>query len=78
MGCYQEGLAKDSVAGKDVAAHIFELVAHRSLLVRPNPLTHTPQIYVQRHRYRYWRSIHGCMPGPDHLLPEGTEQKEAE
>lgn len=24
MGCYQEGLAKDSVGGKDVTAHIFE------------------------------------------------------
>lgn len=27
MGCYQEGIAKDSVAGKDVTAHIFEYVA---------------------------------------------------
>ena len=26
MGCYQEGIAKDSVAGKDVTAHIFECV----------------------------------------------------
>ena len=26
MGCYQEGIAKDSVAGKDVTAHIFEFV----------------------------------------------------
>jgi chitin synthase len=24
MGCYQEGVAKDSVAGQDVTAHIFE------------------------------------------------------
>ncbi|KAH0837983.1 glycosyltransferase family 2 protein [Lanmaoa asiatica] len=24
MGCYQEGIAKDSIAGKDVTAHIFE------------------------------------------------------
>lgn len=24
MGCYQEGIAKDSVAGKDVTAHIYE------------------------------------------------------
>ena len=24
MGVYQEGIAKDSVAGKDVTAHIFE------------------------------------------------------
>ncbi|TCD62499.1 Chitin synthase, class 2 [Steccherinum ochraceum] len=24
MGCYQEGVAKDSIAGKDVTAHIFE------------------------------------------------------
>lgn len=24
MGCYQEGIAKDSVAGRDVTAHIFE------------------------------------------------------
>jgi chitin synthase len=24
MGCYQEGVAKDTVAGKDVTAHIFE------------------------------------------------------
>ena len=28
MGCYQEGLAKDAVAGKDVNAHIFEFVAN--------------------------------------------------
>jgi len=27
MGCYQEGVMKDSVAGKDVTAHIFECVA---------------------------------------------------
>jgi len=26
MGCYQEGIAKDSVGGKDVTAHIFEFV----------------------------------------------------
>jgi chitin synthase len=26
MGCYQEGIAKDSVGGKDVTAHIFEYV----------------------------------------------------
>ena len=26
MGCYQEGIAKDSVGGKDVTAHIFECV----------------------------------------------------
>jgi Chitin synthase len=24
MGCYQEGVAKDTVNGKDVQAHIFE------------------------------------------------------
>ena len=24
MGCYQEGVAKDTVGGKDVTAHIFE------------------------------------------------------
>ena len=24
MGCYQEGIAKDSIGGKDVTAHIFE------------------------------------------------------
>jgi chitin synthase len=24
MGCYQDGIAKDEVAGKDVTAHIFE------------------------------------------------------
>ena len=24
MGCYQEGIAKNSIAGKDVTAHIFE------------------------------------------------------
>jgi chitin synthase len=26
MGCYQEGIAKDSVGGEDVTAHIFESV----------------------------------------------------
>ena len=26
MGCYQEGVAKDSIMGKDVTAHIFECV----------------------------------------------------
>jgi chitin synthase len=28
MGCYQEGIAKDSVAGRDVTAHIFEYTSH--------------------------------------------------
>ncbi|KDQ63192.1 glycosyltransferase family 2 protein [Jaapia argillacea MUCL 33604] len=28
MGCYQEGIAKDSVAGKDVTAHIFEFTSN--------------------------------------------------
>jgi hypothetical protein len=28
MGCYQEGIAKDSVGGKDVTAHIFEFVCY--------------------------------------------------
>ncbi|KAI0673743.1 chitin synthase 2 [Trametes maxima] len=28
MGCYQEGVAKDSVAGKDVTAHIFEFTSN--------------------------------------------------
>ncbi|PSS29682.1 hypothetical protein PHLCEN_2v2830 [Hermanssonia centrifuga] len=28
MGCYQEGVAKDSVGGKDVTAHIFEYTSH--------------------------------------------------
>jgi len=27
MGCYQEGIAKDSVAGKDTTAHIFEFTS---------------------------------------------------
>ena len=26
MGCYQDGVAKDTVGGKDVTAHIFEYV----------------------------------------------------
>ncbi|KAH7886159.1 glycosyltransferase family 2 protein [Phlebopus sp. FC_14] len=28
MGCYQEGIAKDSVAGQDVTAHIFEYTSN--------------------------------------------------
>ncbi|KAI0360959.1 chitin synthase 2 [Trametes cingulata] len=28
MGCYQEGVAKDSIAGKDVTAHIFEYTSN--------------------------------------------------
>lgn len=28
MGCYQEGIAKDSVAGRDVTAHIFEYTSN--------------------------------------------------
>ncbi|CAL1694392.1 unnamed protein product [Somion occarium] len=28
MGCYQDGVAKDSIAGKDVTAHIFEYTSH--------------------------------------------------
>ena len=32
MGCYQEGVAKDTVGGKDVTAHIFEYVGYLSLL----------------------------------------------
>ena len=30
MGCFQEGVMKDSVGGKDVTAHIFEYVTHFS------------------------------------------------
>lgn len=30
MGCYQEGIPKDSVGGKDVTAHIFEFVCYFS------------------------------------------------
>lgn len=28
MGCYQDGIAKDSVAGKDATAHIFEYTSN--------------------------------------------------
>lgn len=28
MGCYQEGVAKDEVGGKDVTAHIFEFTTN--------------------------------------------------
>ncbi|KAI0348109.1 chitin synthase [Trametopsis cervina] len=28
MGCYQDGVAKDTVGGKDVTAHIFEYTSH--------------------------------------------------
>ncbi|KAJ3550612.1 hypothetical protein NM688_g5031 [Phlebia brevispora] len=28
MGCYQEGVMKDSIAGRDVTAHIFEYTSH--------------------------------------------------
>lgn len=31
MGCYQEGIAKDTVNGKDVQAHIFEYVFQPTL-----------------------------------------------
>jgi len=34
MGCYQEGIAKDTVAGKDVTAHIFEYTS--SVVVTEN------------------------------------------
>jgi hypothetical protein len=50
MGCYQEGIAKDSVAGKDVTAHIFEYACLGHFL--PHTLTaYTPKIYQQCHRH---------------------------
>lgn len=42
MGCYQEGIAKDSVGGKDVTAHIYEWVFRG--VVHTSPST-------SRHRY---------------------------
>jgi chitin synthase len=42
MGCYQEGIAKDSVGGKDVTAHIFEFVA----LVSPHIISLIPSRYT--------------------------------
>ncbi|KAF5352445.1 hypothetical protein D9756_005849 [Leucocoprinus leucothites] len=44
MGLYQEGIAKDSVAGKDVTAHIFEQVPFFSWLKRP--LIYTTSVVV--------------------------------
>lgn len=75
MGCYQEGIAKDTVAGKDVTAHIFECAFHLS--IRSSRLT-VSQIHIERRRLGERRSFSRFMPGPDHLLPQRTEQEEAQ
>ena len=77
MGCYQEGVAKDSIMGKDVTAHIFECVSSH-LTRRTNRASLVVQIHNQRHRYRPRRGISGCLSRPDHLLFERAEQEEAE
>ena len=77
MGCYQEGVAKDSIMGKDVTAHIFECVPSH-LTCYTNRASFVVQIHNQRHRYRPWRGVSGCLSRPDHLLFERTEQEEAE
>lgn len=41
MGCYQEGIPKDTVGGKDVTAHIFEY-AHLELSDPCDELTEGP------------------------------------
>ncbi|KAH8119992.1 chitin synthase 2 [Phellopilus nigrolimitatus] len=45
MGCYQEGIAKDSVAGKEVTAHIFEYTS--SIVVTENGEVSTGACPVQ-------------------------------
>ena len=78
MGCYQEGIAKDSVAGKDVTAHIFEFVQLRYQLMRTQKLIIFSQIHLKCGRYGDWRSFSRFLPGSDHLLFEGAEQEEAQ
>lgn len=75
MGCYQEGVAKDSVGGKDVTAHIFEYgviccfwgAAYLAL-----------QVHFTCRRDGQRRSIAGTMPSSDRILLERTEQEEAQ
>lgn len=45
MGCYQEGIAKDSVGGKDVTAHIFEYTS--SVIVTDTGEVSTGSVPVQ-------------------------------
>ena len=75
MGCYQEGIAKDSVGGKDVTAHIFECVTRT---IYEHYLIPVGQIYVERRRFRNRRSDERGVPCSDHLLLEGTKQEEAQ
>ena len=75
MGCYQEGVAKDTVGGKDVTAHIFELVPHLGPTIG---VLKGPQVYLECCRFGEGRDLEERLPRPDHLLLEGAEQEEAE
>lgn len=71
MGCYQEGIAKDSVAGKDVTAHIFEYVptcSHYLVVNRVHNHRHT-QVYHKCHCDRVRRGFVRCLPSSDSFLP---------
>lgn len=75
MGCYQEGVAKDSVGGKDVTAHIFEYVATHLVRMVAHFIM---QVYDTCRRDGQRRSVPRSMPGSDYILLEGTEQEEAQ
>jgi len=74
MGCYQEGIAKDSIAGKDVTAHIFEYASFTN--ITKTFIHYIRQVYFQRRRHRQRRSITRDLSSPDFILLERAEQKE--
>lgn len=74
MGCYQEGVAKDEIGGKDVTAHIFECVQSTSIAA---VLLTCVQVHFQRRCDGTRRSFPRGLPRADHILLEGAEQEEA-
>ncbi|KAJ3557459.1 hypothetical protein NP233_g11737 [Leucocoprinus birnbaumii] len=74
MGLYQEGIAKDSVGGKDVTAHIFEQVNFLSWLKR-SLMSMTEQNKKKLNSHRWFFNAFGPLINPNVciLLDVGTK-----
>ena len=72
MGCYQEGIAKDSVAGKDVTAHIFEFVSILTK-IEVGDWYCSKKVHYEYGCYRHWRSFDRIMSCTGHILLEGAK-----
>ncbi|KAG9092245.1 Chitin synthase, class 2 [Ceratobasidium sp. UAMH 11750] len=65
MGCYQDGIAKDEVAGKDVTAHIFE---YTSTAV----VSETGENKKKLNSHRWFFNAFGPLIKPNGTKPTGT------